>query len=308
MVNVIIPTYNRAELLPGAIDSVLAQTFKDYEIIIIDDGSTDGTRKVLSPYLLHPNIRYFYQDNKKQAAAKNLGIQKAQGEYIAFLDSDDLWSPQKLALQVKALDDHPEIAMVYSNQMIFRNSLDSGKIKYRPGILKSGEIFYDLLMRKFYCSTPTILLRKSAIDAVGGFDESLRNALEDWEFTLRISKIFQIYCIDKPLIWRRIHAEGSPGYHEIRIRNHSRILDKYLSDSSLSDSFKKAVLGKAYFSWGHLSFLDRRYKKATRYFSKATLNGHIGAFFAVGLCQLREVGRMIYLKLYNQFFRSRFVN
>jgi len=299
-VSVVIPTYNRARLLAVAIDSVLAQSYQDFEIIVIDDGSTDETKRALEFYLLRQNFRYFYQDNQKQAAARNLGIQKAQGEYVAFLDSDDLWSPAKLELQVKVLDDHPEVGMVYSNQMMFRDKPDAGTIRCRPGTLKSGDIFRDLLLRRFYCSTQTILVRRSVIDDVGGFNESLRNALEDWEFTLRVSQRYPIYAIDQPLVWRRIHAEASSDYQEIRIQNHSRILERYLADPSLDNNFRRTVFSKACFSWGNASFLARRYKKARAYFSEAFRNGHRAAALASGLSGLRGLGRAVYFALYRR--------
>ena len=297
-VSVIIPTYNRARLLPQALDSVLAQTYGDFEIIIVDDGSNDDTRTVIEPYLGRSNARYFYQDNQKQAAARNLGIKKAEGEYIAFLDSDDMWAPRKLEFQVKMLENHEEMGMVYSNQLTFRDDPSQGTIKYGPGVLKSGQIYRDLLLRRFYCSTPTILVRKSVIDEVGGFDDSLGNALEDWEFALRISRRYLIWAIDEPLFYRRLHADSPPDYFEIRIRNHARILERHLADPSLDDSFKRTVMRKAYFAWGNASFRARKYKEAGCYFSRAFSYGHKAAVPAMGLCRLRGTGRSVYFALY----------
>src|SRR5690349_3602213 len=106
-VSVIIPTYNRAQFIARAVDSVLEQTYKDFEIIVIDDGSSDNTQEILKAY--EGKIRYVYQQNKGISAARNRGIQEAKGEYIAFLDSDDVWKPEKLSVQVAILDVNPHV-------------------------------------------------------------------------------------------------------------------------------------------------------------------------------------------------------
>ena len=106
-VSVIIPTYNRAEYVTHAIDSVLAQTYTDYEIIVVDDGSADNTKDVLLPYM--DRIRYIYQENAGLSAARNTGIKAAKGDWIAFLDSDDEWLPGKLAVQMRAVERHPQL-------------------------------------------------------------------------------------------------------------------------------------------------------------------------------------------------------
>ncbi|MCK4819314.1 glycosyltransferase family 2 protein, partial [bacterium] len=106
-VSVIIPTCNRAEYITQAIDSVLAQTYTDYEIIVVDDGSTDNTKEVMEPYM--DRIRYIYQENAGVSAARNTGIKAAKGDWVAFLDSDDEWLPGKLAVQIRAVERHPQL-------------------------------------------------------------------------------------------------------------------------------------------------------------------------------------------------------
>ena len=293
-VSVIIPTYNRADLLTMTVDSVLAQTYKNYEIIIVDDGSTDHTKEIIKPYLSKSNIRYIYQENRKQAAARNNGIRNSAGEFISFLDSDDLWRPEKLELQVKVLEEHPEVGLVYSNQSLMLDVSSEDQIRYSPGVLKSGDIFKDLLRRKFYCSTSSLLVRKSVLDDVGSFDESLRNSLEDWELTLRISKKYKTFCVDKPLFRRRLHAEVLDNYYEIRIENHQSILKKYLNDSALSKSFINYVWGKASFAWGRKYFERHRYKKAFKCFYRSLQRGNWAANFPMLLSLFGPAGKIVF--------------
>ena len=116
-VSVIIPTYQYDSFIGEAIDSVLAQTYKDYELIVVDDGSIDRTREIISKY--GSNINYIYQENKGLAAARNTGIRATKGEYLSFLDADDAWLPNKLEVEVEFLDTHPVVGMVYSNYFYF---------------------------------------------------------------------------------------------------------------------------------------------------------------------------------------------
>ncbi len=297
-VSVIIPTYNREKLITKTVESVLAQTYKDYEIIIVDDGSTDQTKEALKPYLSQSHIHYLYQKNQKQAKARNTGIKHSVGENIAFLDSDDLWDPKKLELQVEVLEEKPRIGMVYSNQSIMANDFHQEKQKYPPGILRSGFIFKDLLLRKYYCSTPTILVRRTVLDDVGLLDESLMNALEDWELTLRISKKYEVYCVDKPLVRRRLH-EGIPyNYYELRINNLQKILIKNLENSDLSPSFRKIVWAKTFFGCGHAYLEKNRFAKAFWCFVKAFKKGHWAGGVAAMLCLLGPFGKMLFVRIF----------
>ncbi len=121
-VSVIIPTYNRARYITRAIDSVLAQTYKDWELIIVDDGSTDNTRDVVEPYLKDKRIRYVWQENRGVSAARNKGLDLAQGEYIAFLDSDDFYLPEKLMHSIEILDKYSNVVLVSSNSYVVSNA------------------------------------------------------------------------------------------------------------------------------------------------------------------------------------------
>lgn len=185
-VSVIIPTYNRAQYIGAAIESILLQTFRDFEIIVVDDGSTDDTEAVLKT--LRHRLNYVRQAHSGlPAVARNNALRNAKGEYIAFLDSDDVFLPGKLASQTARLDAEPQLALVYSNAEYFRGdgSVVGTLLKSLPPI--QGQILVPLLVDNFL-ATCSVLVRKSCLDTVGFFDES--PALpggEDYDLWLRIA-------------------------------------------------------------------------------------------------------------------------
>ena len=201
-VTVIIPSYNAGEFIREAIDSVLNQTFKDFEIIIIDDGSTDNTKEVVAKY--GQKIRYIYQMNRGVSAARNRGILCSNGEYIAFLDADCAWFREKLELQVKYLDEHPEIGLVFSNALFqvkkgapISDLVLHGRTTFQVSPPHRGKVFKDLFEADFIKLT-TVLLRKALFQTVGLFDENI-NYAEDYHLKMRISRSFRIDYIDKSL-------------------------------------------------------------------------------------------------------------
>jgi len=164
MVSVVIPTYNRAPYVTMAIESALAQSYQDYEIIVVDDGSTDGTRDVLEPY--RDRIRYMYQDNKGVSAARNTGIQESRGEWIAFLDSDDEWLPNKLEIQIGYVKSYPEICLVAANMTVIKPHGDTVSLFNAKGFDKiAGEFLYIerplIQLLRYNFAYPSTLLLKS---------------------------------------------------------------------------------------------------------------------------------------------------
>jgi glycosyltransferase involved in cell wall biosynthesis len=201
-ISVIIPTYNRASLVSQAIDSVLDQTYQDLEIIIVDDGSTDNTRELLKPY--KNKIRYIYQENRGGAAARNTGIKNAKGKYIAFLDSDDLWFPDKLEKQVRILDKNDEIGLVYSNCVNINDSGSFNNVLMKSKRIQSGNIFDALIVGKTGCPLQTWLVRRICFNKVGDFDKEFRTS-HDREMLVRIAAEFKVYGIKEPLTIFRQH-------------------------------------------------------------------------------------------------------
>ncbi|NUN50738.1 MAG: glycosyltransferase family 2 protein [Candidatus Brocadiae bacterium] len=202
-VSVVIPTYNRAAMVCVAIDSALAQTFRDQEVVVVDDGSTDGTAEVLAARY-GDRIRYLRQENAGSAAARNHGVREARGELIAFLDSDCVWVPEKTALQVGYLDAHPEMAMVYSPHLPLAEDGRLLRETANEKVYHSGRIFRALYSETHFLSNPTVMIRKKVIEEVGGFDESFR-LCQDAELYLRVAHAHPVGVIETPLTHYRHH-------------------------------------------------------------------------------------------------------
>ena len=289
-ISVIIPTYNREKYLSEAIDSVLSQTYQDFEIIIVDDGSTDNTREIVSEYInrfslqpkadppqAEPAIHYFYQDNKGPAAARNLGIKQSKGGYIAFLDSDDVWLPEKLEVQVERLDKCINVSLVYSDMGEINSDgkiIEANTYLFRASKRPSGYIFHDLLIGTLI-STITVMVRKSTLQEVGSFSEDLLVG-EDYEMWLRISKFHRIEFVDKVVALRRSHALSTSKINDILVSEPweakviKRILDKYPGEQKkIGYAELKLRLSKPYFDIGYNYFFKGDRGVALTYFRKA---------------------------------------
>ena len=201
MVSVIIPTYNRAASVGASIQSVLDQTWQEFEIIIVDDGSTDNTRQVVGNYT-DDRIRYICMEkNSGASGARNEGIRQAKSDYIAFLDSDDEWLPEKLEKQMQVmLQSSESVGLVYcrmSGLMEDNTPLICPELSLKKEQLE-GNILGKLLESN-EIGTPAMLVRRKCLEQTGGFDEKLR-CLEDWELVLRIAEIWEIGFADDILV------------------------------------------------------------------------------------------------------------
>ncbi|MDY6838736.1 MAG: glycosyltransferase [Thermodesulfobacteriota bacterium] len=195
-VSVVIPTYNRALFLKEAIDSALAQDFEDFEVIVVDDGSTDTTHELLKSY---PQVCVVTQDHRGVSAARNAGIARASGRFLAFLDSDDLWLPEKLMAQIAFLNRHPHALICQTEETWIRNGVRvNPKVRHHK---PSGMIF-ERSLELCLVSPSAVMMRRSLLDEVGCFDETLP-ACEDYDLWLRIACRFPIYLIGTPLVIKR---------------------------------------------------------------------------------------------------------
>ena len=191
-VSVVIPTYNQARFVKDAVDSVLTQTYQDFELIVADDGSTDNTAEILKSYQQDSRVRCLFEIHTDRCTTKNIGIKSARGRYIAFLDSDDVWLPEKLEKQIAFLDQHPEIALVHG----FVEMIDSTGRFLSPETSKLHKLYekaqkrgedYTGLSIGAVLFTSTLMVRKECLDQVGYFDP--KTALrEDLDLCLRITK------------------------------------------------------------------------------------------------------------------------
>ncbi len=192
-VSVVIPTYNRYDVLKRALASVITQTHSPYEVIVIDDGSTDSTSQITEEF---PNLKYFYQKNAGVSSARNLGIQKASCAWIAFLDSDDEWDANKLQEQISFHQKNPDVLMSYTAEKWIRDGVE---VKIPKKFRKfGGEIFKECLSHCIIAPSAT-MIHKDLLNAVGDFDEKLE-VCEDYDLWLRVASRYEIALIDKALI------------------------------------------------------------------------------------------------------------
>lgn len=197
-VSVVIPTFNRKAFLKEAIESVLSQTYRDLEVIVVDDGSEDGTAELVTA-LADKRIRYVWQPNRGPAAARNHGASMAQGELLAFLDSDDLWTPRKLEKQVSFFQDHPEARICYTDEIWIRRGV---RVNPKKKHQKYSGWIYPYCLPLCIISPSSVMFKRELWEESGGFDENFPFC-EDYELWLRISSVEPIYLIPQKLIVKR---------------------------------------------------------------------------------------------------------
>lgn len=237
-VSVIIPTYNRGWIIKEAIDSVLAQTYRTYELIVVNDGSTDETAALLNQY--GDRLQVIYQENQGVSSARNRGIASSRGELIALLDSDDLWLPEKLDRQVSFFQKYPQALICQTQEIWVRNGKRVNPGKRHKKL--SGKIFEPSLSLCLV-SPSAAMFRKELAGMVGLFDEKLP-ACEDYDLWLRVSSRFPVHLIDEFLIIKRGgHSDQlsrSPGLDKYRIE----AIKKLIHHGQLTRKQQRAAMAK----------------------------------------------------------------
>ncbi len=243
-ISVVITCYNYGKYLSGALDSVLSQSLSDYEIVLVNDGSTDDTDKIVRSYLRKGRFVYVKQENKGQARAKNVGILRSRGRFVAFLDADDLWAEDKLEKQM-ALFDKKEAGVVYSGLRYIDEEGNKLPDQPREGCLafRSGYVVNYLFMDNFVPFSASIV-RRECFEKVGLFDETLSMGI-DWDLWLRISVYYKFEYVDEPLlIYRKGHTGQMSKNTEVRHACSDIIMDKFLKANP--ELLPKEVVRKAY--------------------------------------------------------------
>jgi len=250
-VSVILPCYNGARWIGQSIESVLAQTYKNFELIVVDDGSTDNSRKIISSYLYDERVRYIYQENRGFSNALNRGIRESRGEFIGFIGQDDLYMPNKLQVQVEYFDEHKDVDLVHSNYC----SIDSsGRImKVRdikvPRFSSRGKLIEYLFINNFI-GFETALVKRRCFDKVGLFDERMVG-FSDHDMWLRIAGEFNIAYIDLVLVKKREHElQFSKVAVEKCLRDEFLMTIKAIKRYPFLEKAVRKKLAGLYYTWG----------------------------------------------------------
>ena len=250
-VSVVIPTHNRRVLLERALASVFAQTRRDFEVIVVDDGSTDGTRSMVQA---HGEVSYFFQANGGPAKARNTGIREARGDFIAFLDSDDAWLPDFLAVQSDILDLHPEVALTCTASRVGN--------KEAKHFSNAQELFvgdlYPKLYNESFVRTPATVVRKSCLAEVGCFNEAYRWS-EDIDLWLRIARKYHIAYVNRCLVDIGRHGDNLTGDLNRPLDEHLKISIEVLKTnydpSRIPNTVYCARLSTKYLQFSRLYFM-----------------------------------------------------
>ena len=233
-VSVIIPTYNRAWAIREALDSILAQDYRDFEIVVVDDGSTDNTQQILESYQQVSVVR---QDHLGVSAARNAGIARAAGSLIAFLDSDDSWLPGKLSVQVGMFDTNPDVLICQTEEIWIKNGV---RINPKKRHKKYSGMIFEHCLELCIVSPSAVMMRRCLFDKIGGFDETL-SVGEDYDLWLRISCRFPVYLIKTPLVIKRGGHPDQLSARRCMDRFRIHALTKILESTQLSPQQYRAA-------------------------------------------------------------------
>ena len=282
-VSVIIPTYNRASYIRDAIESVLVQTYPVFEIIVVDDGSTDNTREIVCQY--GDPVIYICQKNGGPGSARNKGLQNARGDFIAFLDSDDIWTPQKVEIQIDFFRKNPHVDLVFGHMANFS---DTNTNNVEPEILNQEVYNYfrnnsydpkyalDYLIIEDIIPTPSVMLKSNCLNKVGFFNENLLCA-EDYDYWLRFAYNNNLGFIDQVLVRRRLHGKNIIDNYLLRERSRLAVLESLgcknphlskMTKSTIAKSMRKICynLGSYYFKLRDFDNAFRFLKQAFPYY------------------------------------------
>ena len=224
-VSIVVPSYGHRDFILATLDSVFAQTMNDYEVIVINDGSPDDTAEIVEPLVRAGRIIYVEQTNRGTSRARNLGIERARGDYIALLDDDDLWPPDKLAWQTEYLDAHPDVGLIGGMlQTIDAHGTPGWKGTYWPSI-----DFESLFLENPFLSPGQTLIRADLLKRIGGMDATIWGA-DDWDLWFRIAKTSRIVMLDRPALYYRLHPGNASKQTERLLAACCVTIERHLKD------------------------------------------------------------------------------
>jgi glycosyltransferase involved in cell wall biosynthesis len=246
-VDIIIPAFNAARFLPFSLESVVSQTFDDWRILLVDDGSTDNTAEAVAPFLdrLGSKIRYIKQENRGLPAARNTAIRASTAEFLALLDADDVWLPCRLSESLKILRERPQVGLVYG----LITGIDQDN---RPGITwegnlsdADGHIAPQVYMRKVELPCPTITFRRKCLDEVGFFDETMR-ATEDRDLWLRIALRYEVGFVPKVLAYYRLSPNSMSTDPQRMLQAQLKFIRKHYGSEGCGLRPRQIALARSY--------------------------------------------------------------
>jgi len=236
-ISVIIPTYNRIDVLPRALDSVFSQSDPLTDVIVVDDGSDDGTADMVSAK--YPEVKLIKQQNTGVSAARNRGIAESKGGWIAFLDSDDEWKPQKLERQIICIAENPDAVLIHTDEIWIRDGKRVNPMKKHQ---KSGGRIFQKCLPLCVISPSSVLVKRSLLEEIGNFDEDL-DVCEDYDLWLRICAEYPVHYVDEKLIVKYgSHADQLSRRHWGMDRFRISALEKVISGGTLSDEDNRAAV------------------------------------------------------------------
>jgi glycosyltransferase involved in cell wall biosynthesis len=271
-VSIIVPAYNAARYLQAAIESVVRQTYADWELIVVDDGSTDETPSVVYSYRarLGGKLQYIYQPNRGLPTARNTGIRQAQGEFIAILDADDVWLPARLARGVEVMDSNSDVGLVHSR--VARINVDGAIVGYLdfPRKYQAGKIAINIYTRRANILCPTVLFRKRCVDVVGLFDETM-GATEDRDLWFRIAERYEIAYVDEILAHSRVTPGSMSSDSSRMLKWQLFFVRKHYARHACGRAVLLRALGQIYREQGDLFFSRGELTRSIGHYSRSVL-------------------------------------
>lgn len=315
-VSVIVPAYNAMDYLSESLQSVFNQTFDDYEVIVVDDGSEDDV-KVWATEIEDPRFRLVSQENRGLAGARNTGIRESRGEYLAFLDADDSWHESKLERQVQVLDSQQHVGLVYCwMRLVDPKGSPTGRFVKNGS---TGMVWEQLLIRNCVGSGSTPMVRRSCFEAVGHFDENLGSYMEDRDMWLRIAPHYAFEVVKTVLVDYRQHPSSASKDWNSMARSAKIILDKALdlAPDNITEKDKQKLINQAWariemsLAWKPLQS-QKKDCHVSEMFLKQALQRDPALRFSKDRCRLqmtiwlmRLLGERLYEQLLSGFYNMR---